>query len=189
MIESIIGSLHDPVNIQKLVDLGLSEEMTTILHEGVSAHINDIDKLKKSTRGNNKSALDNPTDVIKMIRKWESKGIIKQVDKAEAALILPLTMNYRYDHQTRRYKRRLCIDCKPINAHIDCPPIKLPDLEYLSSQLSRGKYVALIDMESYYFHLRLKPEFARYFCFEYVIDGESKVFMMNCLPFGVNKVH
>ena len=125
MIESIIGSLHDPKNIDKLVAAGLSDEMKLILEEGVSAPISDIDAMKKLQRPNNRSALDNVSDVQIILKKWLRKGIIKKIDKSEAEMILPLTLDFKYDLSKQAFKRRLCLDCKPINKFIESPALKV----------------------------------------------------------------
>ena len=182
---SYIGALHDPQNVDKLVALGLSSEAETVLREGLSLNFNSDFLDKKWSRDNNRSSIEDPDTVISTIDSYLSDGFISEIDQSEAQFVNPLTVAEKRDYDTYEMKKRLCLDCSYLNRYIEFPKCKLPNISYISKQIRKGQHLSLIDMSKYYFHVSIRPDMRKYFCFAYVIDGVKRWFQFNVMPFGI----
>lgn len=79
-------------------------------------------------------------------------------------------------------KKRLVIDLRWLNTHLDCPSFKLEGIDKVAELASSGDYMVTGDLKDGYFHVAILPEHRTYLGFEW----EGRLFHYNVLPFGLS---
>lgn len=79
-------------------------------------------------------------------------------------------------------KKRLVINLRWLNTHLDCPSFKLEGIDKVAELASSGDYMVTGDLKDGYFHVAILPEHRTYLGFEW----EGRLFHYNVLPFGLS---
>jgi len=79
-------------------------------------------------------------------------------------------------------KKRLTVDLRWLNTHLDCPSFKLEGIDKVAELASSGDYMVTGDLQDGYFHVAILPEHRTYLGFEW----EGRLFQYNVLPFGLS---
>lgn len=78
-------------------------------------------------------------------------------------------------------KIRLIIDLSPLNIHIKKEHFKMDNLQSAIDMMSKGAFMASIDLQDAYYTLPIAEQFKPYMCFQW----NEKIYMFHVMPFGL----
>jgi hypothetical protein len=79
-------------------------------------------------------------------------------------------------------KRRLIVNLRSLNEHIDCPYFRIEDLRLARAWLERHHHVISFDIKSAYHHVTIHPSHRPWLGIQF----EGKFYQFVALPFGLN---
>ncbi len=82
--------------------------------------------------------------------------------------------------------KRLIVDLRHLNEHINMQRFKLEDLNMALPALRQAKYMFSFDFKKAYFHINLDPEVQTYFSFSFMYKGQVYYGHYTVAPFGLN---
>ena len=179
----IVSNVLSPVNrlkehIRKWEEFGASEFVLNILREGYRIPFKS--KPTNVVLKNNRSALDNPVIVINEIQKLLEKGCVTEVCNPPS-VVNPLTVAFN-----KAGKPRLVLDCRHINPFIHDFKFRMEDVATARELFNPDDYLFGFDLKSAYHHIGIYKEHKDYLGFQWNVDGETKFYVFNVLPFGVS---
>jgi hypothetical protein len=77
---------------------------------------------------------------------------------------------------------RPIIDLSTLNKCISCPSFKMETAQSIKSVLSKGQWIASLDMKDAYFHIPIRRSFRKYLRFAFL----GKVWQFRVCPFGLS---
>ena len=84
-------------------------------------------------------------------------------------------------------KLRLVLDLRHVNQYVRLQKMKYEDLRTFAEIFDQGDYFITFDLTSGYHHVDIHPEHKKYFGFSWTFkNSETKYFVFNVLPFGLN---
>ena len=99
---------------------------------------------------NCKSALENHDWVSSKLSSWIDQGFLKKIPRSKARIISGISVNRKFDHESRSYKLRLCFDGHKYKRHLVYDSVKLPTYDYVASFLEEGDAIGTMDFSNYY---------------------------------------
>ena len=129
---------------------------------------------------NNKSSFDHIGFVEEAIKSLLDKGCISEVDE------MPKCCNSLTVAQ-KNSKLRLVLDSRHVNQYVRLQKMKYEDLRTFAEIFDQGDYFITFDLTSGYHHVDIHPEHKKYLGFSWTFkNSETKYFVFNVLPFGLN---
>ena len=129
---------------------------------------------------NNRSSIKHSSFVEEAIHSLLEKGCISEV-KAIPKCCNPLTV------AERNSKLRLVLDLRHVNQYVNLKKFKYEDLRTFSELFDQDDYFITFDLTSGYHHVEIHPEHREYLGFHWTFpEGETRYFVFNVLPFGLN---
>ena len=114
---------------------------------------------------NNQSALKSLTFVRAKVSEWAAEGHVLRLDQP-AWCNSPLTVVQKFDPVTDKLKERLVLDMsRHVNKFIADKTVKLDDLTASEHLLDVEDWMTSFDLKNQFFHIKLHPEFYKYFRF------------------------
>ena len=86
----------------------------------------------------------------------------------------------------RNSKLRLVLDLRHVNKHIIPKKFKYESLKNISELYEKDDYLITFDLQSGYHHVPINKDFQTFLGFSWPFDGETKFFVFEVLPFGLN---
>ena len=83
-------------------------------------------------------------------------------------------------------KRRLILDLRYINNHLEKPKVKLEDWKVFQNYLFSENFLFKFDFKSGYHHVEIYKPHHTYLGFQWEIDGVIRYFCFSVLPFGLS---
>ena len=84
-------------------------------------------------------------------------------------------------------KLRLVLDLRHVNQYVNVNKVRYEDLSTFAEIFEEWDYFITFDLTSGYHHVDIHPEHKKYLRFSWVFpNGETKFFLFNVLPFGLN---
>lgn len=77
---------------------------------------------------------------------------------------------------------RLIIDLTELNDHLEKEHFKMDHIEIAINMVTKGSYMASVDLKDAYFSIPLHKNFRKFVCFIW----EGELFQFNCIPFGLS---
>ena len=129
---------------------------------------------------NNKSALDNLDFVSSEIGSLLTKQCISEVTYIPR-VVNPLTVAL-----SRSGKKRLVLDCRHINPDLFKFKCCFEDQSVARQLFSQGDHLFSFDIRSAYHHCMVFTGHRTFLGFSWQVDGKTKYFVFNVLPFGIS---
>ena len=128
---------------------------------------------------NNKSAIDNSDFVCSEISSLLSKQCISEVSYIPR-VVNPLTVAFN-----RAGKKRLVLDCRHINPDLFKYKCCFEDHSVARQLFNQGDFLFSFDIRSAYHHCMVFSSHRTYLGFSWKINGVTKYYVFNVLPFGI----
>ncbi|MCG7877889.1 MAG: reverse transcriptase domain-containing protein, partial [Candidatus Thiodiazotropha endolucinida] len=129
---------------------------------------------------NNKSSLENAYFVSSEIISLISKKCISEVDYIPH-VVNPLTVAIN-----RTGKKRLVLDCRHINPDLFKYKCRFEDHSVAKEMFCKGDFLFSFDVRSAYHHCMVFPAHRTFLGFSWQINGTTKYYVFNVLPFGIS---
>ncbi|XP_060081899.1 uncharacterized protein LOC132561188 [Ylistrum balloti] len=163
---------------QYWADQGTIEVVQSIIERGYKIPFHEIPP--RVSLSNNKTAKDNPDFVVGEITKLLRLGCVSEVS-SEPAVINPLTVAFNQSG-----KPRLVLDCRHINPFLHKFKFKYDDARVARDVFQPGDFLFTFDLKSAYHHIEIFEEHRQFLGFEFEVEGKTRQFVFNVLPFGIS---
>ena len=173
---SVVGSLNRHVGYWEQV--GAPEYILNILRCGYTIPLKYIPSRKKLR--NNFSSRNDPAFVRLAIDKLVHTRAVSEVTDIPT-VVNPLTVSYKNG------KARLVLDLRHVNKAVLLQRCKIEGAETFLKYLTHAKFLFGFDLKAGYHHLDINPIQRQYLGFSYTDHtGQTRYFVFNVLPFGLN---
>ena len=130
----------------------------------------------------NRSSLDNCDFVTEAIQDLIQDEKITEANSSDLSNINPLSVSIQPCG-----KKRLILDLRLINQHLDKFKFKYEDYKKALEYFEAGGFAINFDLKSGFHHLDICPHHRQYLGFAWIFpDGRERFFMFNVLPFGLS---
>ena len=153
----------------------LDRQVLSWISEGVRMNWNDKGAAPAARFRNQQSALDNAGFVSEQLEEMLQAGAVVRTRKP-SKVMSPLGVNTR-----RNGKKRLVVDMRHVNAHLNVPKFKMDSLSDLSDLANPGDWMTSIDLAQSYYHQEMHPQAASYLG----VEWEGEFYRYTVLPFGL----
>ena len=138
------GSIHTPDAVNFFKMIGANERVINLLEEGYKLPFSSLPD--PFWQRNNLSAVNNIDFVREKVASWLKDGFVTKCDE-RPKYVSPLSVD------TKKPKKRLCLDCRTINDHIVKESTKLPSLKISEALIDPNDYGKTLDLSNAYFHV------------------------------------
>ena len=154
-----------------------------VLRDGLRLHFTSLPGTYRES--NNQSALKNLTFVRAKVSEWAAEGHVLRLDQP-AWCNSPLTVVQKFNPVTDKLKERLVLDMsRHVNKFIADKTVKLDDLTASEHLLDVEDWMTSFDLKNQFFHIKLHPEFYKYFGFSVPDDqGVDRFYCFTVLIYG-----
>ena len=134
---------------------------------------------KMSSR-NNKSALSNSSFVEQASTELVNLGTVERCTE-QPEVLNPITVSVPSNG-----KKRLILDLRLVNDHLEKVSVKYEDMRTAMFFLRKGGFMFKFDLKSGYHHVDICPAHRGFLGFAWVMQGSSLFFRFRQLPFGLS---
>ena len=171
-----VGRLKD--HLTKWVKIDADKYILDVISSGYKIPFKSIPD--RVCLNNNKSARDNVKTVCTEIQKLIDKGCVSEVSDIPF-VVNPLTLAFN-----KVGKPRLVLNCRHINQFIHEFSFRMEDVKVAREIFQKGYFLFSFDLKSAYHHIEIFEHHRKYLGFQWQINGISKYFVFNVLPFGIS---
>ena len=129
---------------------------------------------------NNKSALNYSEFVLSAIQELKVNNVIIETDSIPH-VANPLSVAIQISG-----KKRLNLDLRYVNQFLWKSKIKVDDWNVALEYFKQGDFMFSFDLKSGYHHIEIFPAHTTYLGFKWEIDGSTRYFTFQVLPFGLS---
>ena len=102
------------------------------------------------------------SQILEEIDRLIKEGLIEPSDSPFSNCYLPVV---KYDSATQKYKIRLCLDLRKLNAHIEIDRLPIGDTQDLLNKMHKSKFLTVLDASSGYLQVDLEEDSRKYTAF------------------------